>query len=242
MLSRFTKYGTLNSHDAIKFIALIGMTVDHLGAYWLVDELWLRAVGRITIPIWFFLLGYARSDRVTPELVFAAALALAASALTGFYLLPLNVLFTMIFCRFMLQLCQTRGWITRYPAELITLTICVFLPSMFLIEYGTAALGFALLGRMLREGMAGRRLKILWVVVTIFYILTQLPGLGDIPLQAAIVILGTGLVCWRLYFFRLTPVAMPPLPAKITMFFARYSLEYYVLHRALLQTIAAFMV
>jgi hypothetical protein len=35
---------------------------------------------------------------------------------------------------------------------------------------------------------------------------------------------------------------MAPLPAKITMFFARYSLEYYVLHRALLQTIAAFMV
>lgn len=241
MLARFARYGPVNSHDAIKLIALIGMTVDHIGAYLLVDELWLRALGRITIPVWFFLIGYARGDRITLSLMIGATLALAMSAITGFALLPLNVLFSIILCRLALQLCQSRGWITRYPAELVALSIALFLPTMFLFEYGAVGIGFALLGRMLREGMQGRRLAIFWGVVTLFYMLTQLPGLGDIPLQAATVILGTALVSWRLYYFRITPVSMPSLPGKATMLLARYSLEYYVLHRAALQLIGAFM-
>ena len=32
-MTKFSRYGSLNTHDLLKFVALIGMTVDHVGMY-----------------------------------------------------------------------------------------------------------------------------------------------------------------------------------------------------------------
>ncbi len=241
MLARFARYGPVNSHDAIKALALVIMTADHIGAYLLPEDLWWRAIGRITFPVWFFLIGYARGSRIGNELIVGAGILLVIGAITGGTLLPMNALVSIIFCRLALRVWSHYNLLERYPVETITLCVLLFLPSMYLFEYGTLGIGFAFAGRMLREGMQGRRLQILWVVLTGFFVVMQLANFAFDLVQMAWITLGTALVSWRLYYFRITPVSMPSLPGKATMLLARYSLEYYVLHRAALQLIGAFM-
>ena len=94
---------------------------------------------------------------------------------------------------------------------------------------------------MLREGQQGPRLQILWVVLTAFFVVMQLANFDFDLAQMLWVTLGTFAVCWWLYHFRVTPVAMRPLPGQVIMLLSRYSLEYYVLHRAALQLISVFL-
>lgn len=237
MPARFAKYGPVNSHDAIKALALVIMTADHIGAYLLPEDLWWRAIGRITFPVWFFLIGYARGSRIGNALIAGAVILLVISAITAGTLLPMNALVSIIFCRLALRVSSHYHWLERYPAETIALCVLLFLPSMYLFEYGTLGIGFAFAGRMLREGMQGRRLQILWVVLTGFFVVMQLASFAFDPAQMLWIALGTSIVCWRLYHFRVTAVSMPSLFGKATMILARYSLEYYVLHRAALQLI-----
>ena len=48
----------ISNQDLLKFIALIVMMIDHSGAFILQDMPYLRAIGRVGIPIWFFFVGY----------------------------------------------------------------------------------------------------------------------------------------------------------------------------------------
>jgi hypothetical protein len=236
---KLAKYGPVNSHDLLKAFALVIMTIDHCGLFLLPDELWWRAIGRIGFPIWFFLIGYGRGTRIPNELLAGAVILLLASATTGVALFPLNALVSIILCRLALNVCSTRRLLERYPSEMIALCLLLFLPSIYLFEYGTLAIGFAFAGRMLREGMQGPRLKIIWVTLGAFFVVMQLANY-DFNLAQSVVVVGTALVCWYLYHFRITPVTLPPIAGFISMLLARYSLEYYVVHRALFQVIGAY--
>ncbi|MFO0110176.1 MAG: TraX family protein [Alphaproteobacteria bacterium] len=241
VFKKLTKYGPVNSHDLIKVFALVFMTIDHCGIYLLPEDLWWRAVGRIGVPVWFFLIGYARGDRITHELISGAAILLLASAVTGVAILPLHALVTIIFCRLALNFMCTRGWLERYPSEVIALCLLFFLPSIYLFEYGTLAIGFAFAGRMLREGMQGARMIAIWVSLSVFFVVMQLANYDFNLAQSALVSVGTALVCWYLYRFRITSVRLPPITGVATLLLARYSLEYYVAHRVLFQVIGAYV-
>jgi len=52
---------TVTSYDVWKTLAVLLMIIDHIGAYFLPDEQGLRILGRLCVPIWFFLVGYAQS-------------------------------------------------------------------------------------------------------------------------------------------------------------------------------------
>ena len=52
-MSRHTGYGRL-SGSTLKVIAILAMTVDHIGAFLFPDILWLRYIGRLTFPIMGF--------------------------------------------------------------------------------------------------------------------------------------------------------------------------------------------
>jgi hypothetical protein len=238
--TKLAKYGPLNSHDLLKAFALVFMTIDHCGIFLLPDDLWWRAIGRIGIPVWFFLIGYGRGSRITHELLAGAVILLLASAVTAVAIFPMNVLVSIILCRLALNFCDPKHWLVRYPSEMIALCLLLFLPSIYLFEYGTLAIGFAFAGRMLREGMQGPRLKIIWVTLGAFFVVMQLANYDFNLAQSVVVVVGTALVCWYLYHFRITPVTLPPIAGFISMLLGRYSLEYYVAHRALFQIIGAY--
>lgn len=241
MLARLEKYGPINSHDALKALALIIMTIDHVGAYLLTDALWWRAIGRVTFPVWFFLVGYARGGRISPELLGFALLLMLGNALTSVAFFPVNALVSIILCRLAVNAAQSRGWISQYPGECIAACIALHVLSAPLFEYGTMAIGFALAGRMVREGMHGGKLAGIWIVLTGFFILTQQLAFAFSHLQLSLVVVGTVLCCRYCYRFRLHPITLPAWLRWPVCVASRYSLEYYVLHRLAFQAIGAFV-
>lgn len=44
------------SNNQLKIIAMVAMTADHVGAYLLPQELWLRVIGRLAFPIYAFMI------------------------------------------------------------------------------------------------------------------------------------------------------------------------------------------
>lgn len=236
-LARLDRYGPLNSHDVIKALALLIMTIDHIGAYVLVDELWWRAVGRVTFPVWFFLIGYARSARIDTALWVYALVLIVVNVLMGHPLLPMNALVSIICCRVVLNLCERKQLITRYPAETIVACLFAYLITIPLFEYGTLAVAFAVFGRMVRREMHGPLLARIAAGLALFFIISQCMSFNFTVAQCAFVTIGTAWCCYALYRFTVVPVPMPLMVQAPLMIASRYSLEYYVLHRTVLQAI-----
>jgi len=82
----------------LKVIAIVAMTVDHIGAFLYADDIWLRIIGRLTIPIIAFLIveGYHHTSNIKRYMFRLFGFALLAQPI---YLLAfehgLNVLFDL---------------------------------------------------------------------------------------------------------------------------------------------------
>lgn len=227
----------LNTHHAVKVLALVIMTIDHVGAYLYPDELWWRAVGRITFPVWFFLIGHARDYTIPRDLWLWAVVLGAISPLLGEELFPLNALFTIIACKWLLIRVERRGW--RFTMPTICVACAFFaMPTSLLGEYGTQGVLYALMGYAVREGQMGWRVgKLLTLAALVTFIGVQLALLDFTLPQKLFVIVGTTLVTCYLARFSVRPVrlATTHLAGKLVGFLARYSMHYYVIHRVLLQ-------
>lgn len=241
MLSRLDRYGPVNSHDVVKLLALIAMTVDHLGAYLFFEDVWWRCLGRSFIPVWFFLVGYAPHTRTHPSLWIGALIVAAVTAITYTPFLPLNVLFTIIICRYALTLATRHDWITRHPAEVMVACLLFYIVTMPLFEYGTLALAFAVFGRMVRDQAPQTQRITAMIVLTLAYAFSQIAAFDFTLLQVAVVFVMTMACTSMLMMFTIRQVSMPPAVAWPVKLLSRYSLEYYVLHRCALKCIAAFV-
>src|SRR5690348_14356967 len=90
----------LNLLDAftLKGMAIVAMTVDHVGAFLYPDNIWLRIIGRLTIPIiaFFIVEGYHHTSNIKRYMFRLFGFALLAQPI---YLLAfssgLNVLFDL---------------------------------------------------------------------------------------------------------------------------------------------------
>ena len=81
----------------LKIIAIVCMTVDHVGMVFFPDQIWMRVVGRLTFPLMAFMIseGFLYTHNLQKYL--ARMLIFAAIAAVPFFLLwgtPGNVLFT----------------------------------------------------------------------------------------------------------------------------------------------------
>ena len=139
-----------NSWDGLKILALLFMAVDHLGAYFMVHDLWLRAIGRGSAPIFLFLAGYASSYRFNRELFILACLMTLSNILMGEYLHPLNILFTILIWRGVFSWMEKRRMVIEKPLEWFIAAAVFILPSYILFQYGTLGLLFAICGYMKR--------------------------------------------------------------------------------------------
>ena len=99
----------ITSYDLLKALAVALMIVDHLGFYFYPDILWLRIIGRLSAPIWFFLIGYAHR-RDVPRILWAGGLILTISGLAaGQSLFPLNILFMLGLARLVIDPVMARA-------------------------------------------------------------------------------------------------------------------------------------
>src|SRR6185503_6836606 len=54
----------VDSTDWLKAVAIILVSIDHFGYFFMEDDLWWAAFGRLAAPTFFFLVGYAKTRTV----------------------------------------------------------------------------------------------------------------------------------------------------------------------------------
>lgn len=231
---------TLTSYDFLKTAALVLMIIDHVGYFFYPDQDWWRAVGRMSAPIWLFLVGYARSRDVGPHLWIGMGILLVSNYVFGMALLPVNILGTIILCR--LALDPVMNFIRRHPQMLYPVLTLLFFGALLtfvVVEYGTTAMMMVMVGYVVRnrEEMGLRKNQVLQFagVAGLFYAFVQCfiyfafePPVTFMVTGALLAVM-LFLTTFRAYEFPSLTNALGPLSAPIRMC-GRYTLEIYVLH------------
>ena len=233
----------LTSYDLLKALAVLLMIIDHIGYYFYPEEMWLRVIGRFCVPIWFFLVGYARSRDLSPLIWIGAGILILASMGAGQPVFPLNVLGTMILIRLVIDpvmKATTRNAEAFMAFSVILLALA--LPTYYLTEYGTQGLLLAIFGYIVRHKPQipgfGENISLIngFCMFTIFTF-TGLQALTFGFNAPQFIVLGAGIavVCLVLTGFR--PVEFPKLTQSLPVFLVapvqflgRWTLEIYVAH------------
>lgn len=148
----------MTTTDVLKAFALLLILVDHVGHFLADDWPILRVIGRLGVPIFFFLIGFART-RDIPWLWLVLGVVLTGVDylwLGGFEDLQLNILFNFALIRLALPVLERfldRGF-GRLGLVLLASALVMPLVNPWL-EYGSEGWLFAIAGLMHRRVMAG---------------------------------------------------------------------------------------
>lgn len=229
----------ITSYDLLKAFAVVTMLIDHAGLYFFPDQEWWRVVGRMSFPVWFFLIGFARTREIPVLMMAGAVLITVASFITGTGIFPLNALASIMLIRLILDWCMApvmEGGRSIWAVALIMLLL-VF-PSYILTEYGTLGLIMAMFGFLVRwKDMLSEK----WTLpafalfaLTSYCVIQQLTFGMDI-LQTLAVFGGMAMLTVILCRFRDLEYAglSARLPRPVTALLrvmGRHTLEIYVFH------------
>ena len=141
----------ITSYDLIKTLAFITMVVDHIGYYIFPESIEWRIIGRMSMPIWMFLIGYAHT-RHLKNIFVGGAILFITNAFLGLSLIPFDILFTILFAR-LLFVGLDRYKIDNISVLSLIFVICTALSfhSYHYFEYGTSAFLFAITGYLTRH-------------------------------------------------------------------------------------------
>ncbi len=239
---KLSRYGAFNTHDALKLLALCLMVFDHIGWVLFPDQLWLRAIGRGTAPIFFFLIGYSRSYRLRWDLLLCAvALAVMNTSLSG-SLMNINILVSFIIARLLLAQVEKGRISLKRPWDAFIL-LAVLFPSSDFFHYGTPGLLFAYAGYLQKHAeqfKRGDRMGILIGACVLYAGLESVIFAFNAPttLLCVFVTAATGLVLWH---YTPRPMELPAIVqrhATLLAWPARYSLWVYTLHLIAIQLLS----
>jgi hypothetical protein len=240
----------LTSYDFLKTAALLLMIVDHVGCYFFPDDLWWRAVGRLSAPFWLFLIGYAQTRDLSPKLWIGAGILLLSSFFISPAFFPVNILVTIILIR--LELDKLATYMFSETSRIIMIWVVLAaaaVPSFFLLDYGTPGLLIALFGYMLRHRGENPRLnkqsiENFGLATMALYVFLAAFWYGFDQVQILFIMLGSMGVFWVLYNFqpRTYPdLALPAPIAGLIKLCGRRTLEFYVSHLLVFKILACLM-
>lgn len=241
----------ITSYDLLKTFAMLTMVVDHVGVYLFPDQIGWRILGRMSLPVWLFLVGFARSRDLGPALFAGALITLLGNLVFGQHLLPANILFTIIVTRLLIDGIMRRALASR-PAFLGEVLLLVLLaPTLVLFEYGSHAFLWAMAGYLSRHrdrvGASAPAVLGFLAFVGLVHATTQAYLLETDPPQSLAIGLGVLAVAVVLAGFR--PATYPRLTRRLAPLLVgtihllgRQSLALYVGHLLLLQAMAAVLV
>ena len=247
----------LTSYDFLKAIAVLLMIVDHVGYYFYPDDDVLRVIGRLCVPIWFFLVGYAKSRDFGPFLWIGCGILIFANYAVGLSFFPLNILASILFVRWALDPAMARivpGFQRdeinqRFWAFCVFLVLCA-VPSSLVTEYGTQGLLLAMLGYLARhmkdlpEDKAKNIIQVYALFVAFVYIISETILFAFDREHMFALAAGVFVIVFLLPYFQ--PQAYPNFTKKtprvvvVTLkLLGRRTLEIYVIHLLAFKVIAA---
>ncbi|MFO0389651.1 MAG: TraX family protein [Alphaproteobacteria bacterium] len=154
--------------DAVKLLAIICMTIDHIGAYMLPENQWLRAIGRVAPVVFLFLVGYSRSTEISRQLWIYTAITIAIQPFMAYPLFPMNIMVSIIIARLALRYCIRRNWLPEKAHEIVIFCAVFSICTMPFFEYGSISILCAVFGRMVREGHTRHRSLVMISCVGLF--------------------------------------------------------------------------
>jgi hypothetical protein len=234
----------ITSYDLFKTFAVLTMIVDHVGAYFMPEDLWWRAVGRLSFPVWFFLIGYARSRDLSPRLWIGAALLLVSSLFVTQAYFPVTALATIILIRLVLD--KTAHYMFSETPRLVGGWIIIFLaalPTSFLMDYGTQGLLLALFGYAVRHQRDDARItktraEMLGVGALAAYVALAMMWYDFSQIQTGFIFVACAVLFYMLSKFIPKTYSFSGPLKPMLQFCGRYTLEIYVVHLLAFKAIA----
>ncbi len=254
IITNANKYGdNVSTQDWLKFLAIITMTIDHIGWCFIAESNpyyeWFRVIGRTHVPIWFFFAGYSLKNKCCDKQLLSLAIWLVViNIIGGRGILGLNVLFSIIICRACVLWLRERNLIdTRIWDIFLVCAVFSFITSM-LFEYGTTGVLYAVMGNMVRHRIADkknngkieRKQQIFFIATFALFMFYQYISMDLSILQSVIMTLGVGYSSWRLSQFEMRKLPWFEKSSKshynigyVIRLLGRNSLYYYVIHRTI---------
>ena len=252
---------TIDTTDWLKTAAIILVAIDHFGFFFVEEADWWSVVGRLAAPVFFFLIGFARTTTVPLSwIVLGVILTLLESWNADWDWVTPNILLSLALLRAVrpgvLGLLERHGWLA-FTALVLGL-LAVLDVTAPVVDYGASGWLWALFGLCQRmyvdscpipgghQAMQARkpglqaisrpdlmRLSACAVAATVYLWREQLEFEFS-GLQLAGCIIGIGTLCAVLVMFRRGPSAIqPPQPiAMVLHFTGRHTLEIYAVQLA----------
>ena len=152
------RYGAaVNSHDLLKGLAITVMVVDHTGRFFVDDNVWMRLVGRMAAPLFFFLVGYSGSYRFKSQILLLGIALSTISFLTSTEngigrILPLNILLSFVLIKIVLDRWDPAAQFSDLLVTILVILMVVSIPTYgFVVEYGSLGLCYAIGARLLAQ-------------------------------------------------------------------------------------------
>jgi hypothetical protein len=112
----------------------------------------MRILGRLSAPIWLFLVGYAQSRDFSTRMWVGILVLMLSSYSVGLSILPISILGTIVIGRLMID--PVMNAIRRTPQTLYAIAFILFsmtFVTLPLFEYGSSVLMIVMLGYMVRN-------------------------------------------------------------------------------------------
>lgn len=229
----------MTSYDLLKMAAVLLMIVDHIGYFFFPEMTWLRVAGRLCVPIWFFLIGYANSRATWPALWVGGLALVAGTFVMGSSILALNILLSFIVIR--LTIDKVMQALEGRPALFWGFAIALLAASFhssLIFEYGTLGYLLAMFGfimRRERETFWHGQQTLFFLFAALSFIGVQTVIFGFDAVQFYTLSLGIMSVMAMLMFFRSrvfegTGDSLPASVRAPVYLFGRHTLLIYVLH------------
>jgi hypothetical protein len=248
----------VDNTDWLKVVAIILVSVDHIGYFFIADDQWWSTFGRLAAPVFFFLLGYSQSRRVPLNWIWLGIiLTLLDSWNTDWTWVAPNILFSLALIRlarpYVHTLVRHRGW---FVFVFVVSALILLLPiAGTIVEYGAEGWLWALFGlyqRMYndsrsdagvvgatqdpapRTGNPGLLRLLACLAAAVIYVWQEQMEFSFSQVHFTALILGVGVLSLSLCLFLRGPSRFqPPEPIAIAMrFVGRHTLEIYAIELA----------
>jgi hypothetical protein len=235
--------------DLLKFVGVTAFLLDHYGLCFDPDQTWWRVLGRVAAPIFFFLIGFARTRSVAWTWIAYGAVLTAQEVWTsrdGGRLrdISVDILLNFAVLRLAVLPLVERILLRRAPSPLLVIGCMLLVPlTHYFLEYGIYGWLWALLGLSHRLALENptpvrRRIRLALALLAagVYYVVEETADHGFgvqefLTVKAAtLAALIAGLTAGLLVFRRTVLRVQPPAPlAPLFRFCGRYSLEIYAI-------------
>jgi peptidoglycan/LPS O-acetylase OafA/YrhL len=239
----------VDNTDWLKTAAIILVSVDHIGHFFMEDDRWWGVFGRLAAPTFFFLIGYAQTRTVPLYWIWLGAiLTLLNSWNADWTWVAPNILLSLALIRiarpYVQMLVQHHGWAAF---ALLACALVAALPiAAKCVDYGAEGWLWALFGLYQRRYVDGTsaanltgaslpEMRLLaCFVAALVYIWQEQKEFSFPPIHFAVLILGVAVLSVSLCTFRRGPSrTQPPEPlAGVLRFIGRRTLEIYAIQLA----------